>query len=66
MAASRIARPTENTAIGNAMRHRPSWSIGLLLADRITARRSLDRYADHLLGYRIQRALAGATGVGER
>lgn len=52
-------RPTENQAIGNTTRTRPAWNIGLLLADRATARDRLDRYADHLLGHRIQRTLAG-------
>lgn len=61
-----VARPTENTAIGRAMQHKPSFNIGLLLADRATARARLDRYGDWLLGHRINRALAGTNGLGEK
>lgn len=65
MSASHVARPTENTAIRAAMRHRPQWNAALLHIERDIARRSLDRYAEHLLGYRIHRTLAAGV-VGER
>jgi hypothetical protein len=52
-----VHRPTENAAIGR-IKPRPV-TLGLLLLDRATARRRIDRYADHLLGHRIVRALAG-------
>lgn len=58
-----VARPTENAAIGR-IKARPL-SLGLLLIDRADARKRLDRYADHLLGHRIHRALAGTNGLGE-
>lgn len=57
MIATTVARPTENAAIGR-IKPRPV-TLGLLLADRATARQRLDRYADHLLRHRIVRALAG-------
>jgi hypothetical protein len=64
MSASTIARPTENAAIGAAMRHRPNWNLALLYIEQDNARRGLDRHAEHLLGYRIDRQLA-AGKVGE-
>lgn len=59
-------RPTENRAVGRVMKAGPrQYSVGLLLLDRAAARRRLDRYGDWLLGLRIQRTLAGTSGLGE-
>ena len=60
-------RPTENQAIGNAMRVKPPrLNLGQLFLDRAAARDRLDRYGDWLLGLRIDRAIAGTNGLGER
>ncbi|MCX4750951.1 hypothetical protein OG455_41455 [Kitasatospora sp. NBC_01287] len=59
-------RPTENAAIGLAMRAKPPrLNLSQLLLDRAAARHRLDRYGDWLLGLRIQRTLAGTSGLGE-
>jgi hypothetical protein len=58
-----VARPTENAAIGNAMRHQPPrLNLTQLLLDRAATVTRGDRHGHYLLAGRINRAINPKAG----
>jgi hypothetical protein len=58
-----VSRPTENAAIGLAMRARPPrLHVPQLLLDRAACATRNDKHGYYLLGGRLNRALGNKTG----